>query len=367
MYFRYKGAWDGGHDVMGAVAPQPAFYFAEGTCRPNFDAYLCIQNPNTADSTLRITYMRGDGTVNEQALTVARSSRSTVRVKDVLGEGDGPAFDFSCKVETTNGQNVIVERPMYFAYGGAWTGGHDLLGALRPAPAFYFAEGNCRPNFESYLCIQNPGTMDSDVMVTYMKADGTTQVQKFTVGKSSRYTFRVKDLLGEGSDPSHDFSCKVETTNGQNIIVERPMYFAYGGVWTGGHDVMGATSPGTAFYFAEGTCRRNFEPYLCIQNPDPAVDAAVKITYMRGDGANQEQTLTVARNSRYTVKVKEVLGEGNTASSDFSCLVECAKGQNIIVERPIYFDYKGWNGGHDVVGASSPGTTWYFAEGYTGL
>jgi hypothetical protein len=366
MYFNYKGAWNGGHDVMGATEQHLEWYFAEGTCRPNFDAYLCIQNPNTSDSTLKITYMKGDGTTQVQGLTVARNSRSTVRVKDALGEGDSLAFDFSCKVETTNKVPVIVERPMYFNYGGAWTGGHDVMGAQAPAPVFYFAEGTCRPNFEPYLCIQNPGSLDSDVMITYMKGDGTSKVQKLTVSKRSRSTVKVKSVLGEGDDRSHDFSCKVETTNGQDIIAERPMYFAYGGVWTGGHDVMGALAPAPAFYFAEGTCRPNFEPYLCIQNPG-AASAAIKITYMKGNGANQVQTLTVGGHSRYTVKVKDVLGEGNSASADFSCKVECTNGQSIIAERPIYFDYKGWNGGHNAVGVSSPEATWYFAEGYTGL
>ena len=45
------------------------------------------------------------------------------------------------------------------------------------------------------------------------------------------------------------------------------MYFNYQGVWTGGDGVVGATSPASTFYFAEGTCRPNFDPYLCIQNP----------------------------------------------------------------------------------------------------
>ncbi|MBU1670607.1 MAG: hypothetical protein KKF41_16135 [Actinobacteria bacterium] len=46
----------------------------------------------------------------------------------------------------------------------------------------------------------------------------------------------------------------------------------------------------------------------------------------------------------------------------------CRRGrQEIIAERPMYFNYLGaWTGGHDVVGATSEATTWYFAEGYTG-
>ncbi|MBU4175435.1 MAG: hypothetical protein KKB90_00530 [Actinobacteria bacterium] len=49
----------------------------------------------------------------------------------------------------------------------------------------------------------------------------------------------VKNKLGEADDDAHDLSSKVECTNGQDIIVERPMYFNYKGIWAGGHDVVG--------------------------------------------------------------------------------------------------------------------------------
>ena len=107
------------------------------------------------------------------------------------------------------------------------------------ATTFYFAEGTCRPNFDPYICIQNPGTTDALVTITYMKGDGTTDSQTLTVGKNSRSTVSVRDKLGEGNDSSHDFSAKVETTNDTDIICERPMYFNYKGVWNGGHDVVG--------------------------------------------------------------------------------------------------------------------------------
>gem|GEM_PF-2018942 len=244
--------------------PPKTFYFAEGTCRPGFDPYLCIQNPGTTDAAVKITYMKGDGTSQPQTLTVPKSSRVTVVVKDTLGEGNDPAHDFSAKVETTNKTDIIAERPMYFNYQPApasgagqalrnqgasgaageqlgWTGGHDVIGATAPSGTFYFAEGTCRPGFDPYLCIQNPGTTDAAVKITYMKGDGTSQPQTLTVPKSSRVTVVVKDTLGEGNDPAHDFSAKVETTNKTDIIAERPMYFNYQGVCTGGHDVVGYT------------------------------------------------------------------------------------------------------------------------------
>ena len=63
--------------------------------------------------------MKGDGTTGEQELDVTANSRSTVVVKDTLGSGDDAAHDFSAKVECTNGQEIIAERPMYFNYKGS--------------------------------------------------------------------------------------------------------------------------------------------------------------------------------------------------------------------------------------------------------
>ncbi|MBU1671905.1 MAG: IPT/TIG domain-containing protein [Actinobacteria bacterium] len=360
MYFSYGApqglAWTGGSDVVGALSPAPAFYFAEGTTRPGFQPYLTIQNPNSVKADVKITYMKGDGTTQEQALTVPATTRSTVTVTDTLGVGDDSAHDFSCRVTSTNNVDIIAERPMYFSYGApqglAWTGGSDVVGALSPAEEFYFAEGTCRPGFQPYLTIQNPASTEANVVITYMKGDGTTSEQALTVPAHSRSTVTVTDVLGVGDDPAHDFSCKVTSTNNADIIAERPMYFDYQGTWTGGSDVVGALSPSPAFYFAEGTCRPGFSPYITIQNPGLA-HASVKITYMKGDGTTQEQEVTVGAQSRCTVFVPDTLGVGNDAAHDFSFKVESTNGKSIIAERPMYFDYNGvWTGGSDVVGFS---------------
>ena len=350
MYFNYSGVWTGGHDVVGATSPSSTFFFAEGTCRPNFDPYFCIQNPGDTAAEVTLTYMKGDGTTATDTLNVAKNSRSTVSPRTKLGTGNDAAHDFSTKVECTNGQTIIAERPMYFNYNGVWTGGHDVVGATSPSTAFFFAEGTCRPNFDPYFCVQNPGDTAASVTLTYMKGDGTTATDQVTVAPNSRSTVSPRTKLGTGNDATHDFSTKVECTNGQSIIAERPMYFNYNGVWTGGHDVVGATSPSTTFFFAEDTCRPDFDPYFCIQNPG-ATAASVTLTYMKGDGTAATDTLTVAKNSRSTVSPRTKLGTGNDATHDFSTKVECTNGQTIIAERPMYFNYNGvWTGGHDVVG-----------------
>lgn len=428
------------------------FYFAEGTTRPGFSPYICVQNLGDQEADVKITYMLGDGTEKEQVIRIAPRSRATAKPSDVLGSANDASCDFSAKVECTNGQKIVAERPMYFSYGGLWTGGHDVvgatggnvnayfaegttrhgflpylciqnpndepncvrvslgtaetfdfkmaphsrltipcnefvepdtdfpisvtsvsyLGAIRspfvaerpmyfdyngltdgsdivgtasPSSVFYFAEGTTRPDFDSFVCIDALG--EAQLKLTFMLGDGTTKIHEFTA--SSRTTVNCRDILGTGDDPSHDFSLKVESTNGVPIVAERPMYFNYKGVWTGGHDVLGTASPSRSFSFAEGSVRPNFHTYFCIQNPEDGT-ANVKITYMKGDGTNQEQTLEVVAHSRYTVACHDLFGNVDNLAHDFSARVECTNGRNIVVERPMYFDYHGWTGGHDVVG-----------------
>jgi hypothetical protein len=371
MYFSYRSSQGviitGGSDVIGALQPRPTFYFAEGTCRPNFDAYICIQNPNATASSVLISYMLGNGTNKTSSFSVGAHSRKTLAVKDTLGSGNDSAHDFSARVATTDGSSIVAERPMYFSYvsslGTQITGGHDVVGAASPNPDFYFAEGTCRPNFDPYLCIQNPGPATAQVKITYMKGDGTNTIQALAVPAATRQTVTVKSVLGSANDAAHDFSAKVETTNGQRIIAERPMYFDYrsslGIAVTGGHDVVGAFYPAGAWYFAEGTCRPDFDPYLCIQNPG-SVDALIDITYMTGNGTTVVREITVARHSRSTVVVKDVLGSGDDAAHDFSVKVLSTSSlfnDDVIVERPMYFNYRSTmgvfiTGGHDVVGYS---------------
>jgi len=362
MYFNYNGVWTGGHVVMGLTGPGSSYVFAEGTCRPNFDTYLCIQNPMSSVANVHITYTKGDGTKVEDPVNIEPHSRATINPRAKLGTGDDAAHDFSTSVRCEYyAQAIIVERPMYFNYKGIWTGGHDVMGTSRSNS--FFAEGTCRPGFDTYICIYTRlfGHDSSSVTITYMKGDGATVTQVVPVG-NSRKTIRVKDALGEGDDAAHDFSFRVEmqqpTTSGHRntmvtvydeMYVERPMYFNYNDVWTGGHDSTGSGAV-SSFYFAEGTCRPNFDTYFCIQNPGD-YDADITITYMKGDGTTVAQQMTVPRHSRSTVNARSKLGQGDDAAHDFSTKVECTNGQKIIVERPMYFNYKGiWTGGHDVVG-----------------
>jgi FtsP/CotA-like multicopper oxidase with cupredoxin domain len=355
MYFNYNGEWTGGHDVIGAISTAGTFYFAEGYTGPGFDEWVCVLNPGSTAAKLTFDFQtQEEGLKTITGHEVPAHTRVTFKVNDLLG----PNYQNSLKLSSD--QPVVAERPMYFNYSPGvldWTGGHDVVGATAPAPAFYFAEGTTRPGFDAYLCIQNPESTDADVTITYMLGDGTAATEVLTVPANHRSTVFPRIRLGTANDVAHDFSAKVECTSGQLIVAERPMYFNYNGEWTGGHDVIGAYAPQAAFYFAEGTCRTNFIPYICIQNPSIS-DAKVTITYMKGDGTTAIQKLTVTTGTRTTVLPRDILGTGDDVAHDFSAKVECTNLQQIVVERPMYFNYNGeWTGGHNVIGFSFDAST----------
>jgi hypothetical protein len=235
--------------------------------------------------------------------------------------------------------------------------------SLTLSKTWHFAEGTTRDNaadgkYEEWICLQNPGAQDANVTLNYMLTDGMNQEQKVTVKKQSRSTVSVNSFLG----PDKDVSTLV--TSDQLILAERPMYFNYKGKWNGGHDAIGVPIPRRTYYFAEGTTRGNpndgyFDEWLCLQNPGDA-DTMVTVDYLLGTGQTVSKSFQIKKKSRYTIDVNAEVG----ANQDVSCVVSSAA--PVVAERPMYFDYHGkWTGGHDVVGAPGPDTTFYFAEGTT--
>jgi len=358
----------GGSDTMGCPGQAgKTWYFAEGNTRPGFSEYICLLNPGSNVALTDFTYMLSTGETIARKHDLVPNSRTTIEVaKEVPAN-----CDVSLKV--TSSEPIVAERPMYFVYNGAWSGGHDVLGAAAPSSEWYFAEGTTRDGFDSYLCLQNPGDSDASANIDYYLVDGTKRSKTgITIKARSRFTVSTyNDDLGIGrhNDASGDFSVKVTTSEFTPLVVERPTYFSYRPYLYGGDDVMGALKPLTDWYFAEGCTRPGFDTYLCLSNPGTD-DAKVDISYFCGNGQVVEKKgITVGRGSRSTIIAHdEVQGIGRADSSrgDFSARVHSANGVPVVAERVTYFFYKPfWSGGHDVVGASQPANTWLFSEGTT--
>jgi hypothetical protein len=226
MYFDYRGL-TGGHCEVGSTSLANRWYFAEGTTRSGFDTYICLQNPYPIDAVASLTFILEDGSTVVQPMLVPATSRQTLRVNDAIGSGR----DVSTIVDSDS--LLLAERPMYFLYSGAWTGGHVATGARSPKNAWFFAEGTTRGGFVEWLSLQNPGDVNATATLSFMLEDGTVQDADVGVPAHTRVTVAVQNIIG----PDRDVSVSVRSDRA--IVVERPMYFLYQNKWTGGHVVVG--------------------------------------------------------------------------------------------------------------------------------
>ncbi len=130
MYFRYTGLgadWTGGHCVIGATAPATDWFFAEGYTGANFQEWLCLENPGDATAVVELDYYTQEhGALDPKHVEVPAKTRLTLYVNTSAG----PDLQLSARAKVISGPPIVVERPMYFNYNGAWSGGHDAVGSV---------------------------------------------------------------------------------------------------------------------------------------------------------------------------------------------------------------------------------------------
>jgi hypothetical protein len=325
------------------------WYLAEGYTGAGFGTYILIQNPNASAANVTITYMLQGGGILTRNVTVVGNSRYTV----VAQNADQVGLDQAFSTKLVSDQPIIVERAMYWPDGMGAIGGHVTTGFNSPQTTWYLAEGYTGASFGTYILIQNPDASAANVTITYMLQGGGILTRNVTVVENSRYTVVAQNADQVGLDQA--FSTKL--VSDQSIIVERAMYFN-----NEGHVAGGITVPQTTWYLAEGYTGAGFGTYILIQNPNASA-ANVTITYMLQGGGILTRNVTVVGNSRYTV----VAQNADQVGLDQAFSTKLVSDRPIIVERAMYWPKSADSvGGHDSAGASSPGYTWYLAEGYTG-
>jgi len=326
MYFDYQGTaayhWKGCHTAQGAHFPREDWYFAEGCTRQGFETWLCLQNPEGREATVKVEYMMENGASMERVYRVSPWSRGTVLVNGEVG----PDHDVSMRV--TSDVPIVAERPVYFLYQGMWDGGHNVMGAAQPETEWYFAEGCTRTGFNQWICLQNPNQEATTAKIVYVMEDGGRIEREYGLAPRSRFTVNVNNDVAR----QHDVSTHI--SSGLPIVAERPMYFLYNSSIDEGSNAMGVCKPGSSWYLAEGCTRAGFEEWICLMNPGEEA-AEVVLRFMLEDGSEREHVVSVPPGTRVTVKVNDVVGPEH----DVSC--EVMSDRPVIVERPMYSIYRG--------------------------
>jgi len=222
------------------------------------------------------------------------------------------------------------------------------------AQTWYLAEGSTAGGFETWVLIQNSGTVPANVTLTYQTDAGTVPGPTLTVDPGTRQTVDVSQTV-------QTYEVSTMVTSDEPVIAERSMYYNNR---LCAHDSIGVCAPAPTWYLAEGSTGTSedgtFETWVLVQNPG-ATPATVTLTYQTNSGTVPGPTSTIQPGSRESFEVSQTV-----ETFEVSTLVTAD--QPVIAERAMY-----WNpvtgvyrqAAHDSIGVTRPANTWFLAEGST--
>jgi hypothetical protein len=246
---------------------------------------------------------------------------------------------------------------------------NSLPFTLQTAPGasytWYLAEGctgkDGQGTFETWVLVQNPGTVSADVQFTFMTDKGSTVGPLFNVPAGSRQSLNVTDYV------PNTWSVSTKLSSNQPVIAERSVYWDAAGCFRqAATDSIGVTAPAGTWYLAEGSTGYDpvagtFETWILVQNPGSET-ARVRLTYMTPAGAVMGPQLNLAAGSRQSINVADTL------PNCWSVSTRVTADQPIVAERSMYLDtpsrYR--QAATDSIGVTAGASDWYLAEGCTG-
>ncbi len=202
----------GGSGSMGIAAPSADWYFAEGCTGWGFETYLTFLNPGGSEAAVSLDFMTpaaaGAGSARKN-ITVPAGRRVTLKVNDVLGD-----TDVATRVHSST--PIVAERSMLWGVPGG-RAGHSASGMTAPATEVFLAEGCTDFGFDTWLVVQNPGTVPSTVRVYAMTEGGEKELTGFELAAGARSTVRLDDF--------HTGNLSTRVTATSPVACERAVYW----------------------------------------------------------------------------------------------------------------------------------------------
>jgi len=210
---------------------------------------------------------------------------------------------------------------------------------------YFLAEGCTDYGFETWVLVANPNDKETKVYITYLTDKGAINKEPVVVPALSRLTVNASaDIWAMNSG--------IRVGSDLPVFVERAMYW---NERVEGHDSIGTSTGATDWYLADGHTSDGFETWVEVLNPGSAPTTAT-LTYMTPAGTVPGPTVTVGANSRFTVRVNDVVTSGDVSTRVTSAAP-------VVVEHSLYWG--GRRGGMCSNGVKVPSPDWYFAEGAT--
>ncbi len=229
---------------------------------------------------------------------------------------------------------------------------------------WYLAEGctgsDSSGGFETWVLMQNPGTVPANVTVTFMTEEGLRAGPSMTVPPDSRTTVSVADFVPEA------WSVAAMLTSDQPVTAERSVYWnAPGRFRQAATNSIGVASPSREWFLAEGCTgvdrSGTFETWVLVLNPNDRA-ARVSLEYMTGEGPVEGPAFTLPAFSRRSVDVSRTVPNAWSVSTGLTSDIPVVAERSMYLNTPAAFR----QAATDSIGVRGGATTWYLAEGCTG-
>jgi hypothetical protein len=203
-----------------------------------------------------------------------------------------------------------------------------------------------------------PATADESFQATWLRDLAGALATTYAGAVSRVFWFKYEDFPPESQEQTWGLVRLASAGSDYDAtgVVQRakPAFAAL-------HDL--AFVPASTWLFAEGYTATGFDEFLTVQNAG-ATAALVAVTYLPTGAAPVLRSVLVNPGSRATISVHDLV---NCVGRGWPVATRVRATAPVVVERPMYFTYgAGVTGGHVALGATTVGTRWYFAEGYTG-
>ena len=314
-----------------------SWYLAEGYTGGSFDTWVLVQNPGDTDALVTLTFQLQNGTAAPYSFGLPAGTRKSVHLDELPELADA---EVSTKVTSNAGNWIVAERAEYFVYGGDRPGGHDSIGSITPSTTWYLAEGYTGGTFDTWVLVQNPGTEDAMVTLSFqLPAGNAADPHTFLLAAGTRQSVHLDELPG-----LIDTDVSTKVTSDKPVVAERAEYFIYAGDRPGGHDSIGTNMPATTWYLAEGYTGGDFDTWVLVQNPGLQT-ATVTLSFQLVNGTADSYTFELPGGARESVHLDEL-----PELADAEVSTKVSSNRAVVAERAVYFIYDGKPGGTDSIG-----------------
>jgi hypothetical protein len=227
MYFGFAPLFNAGHESAGVNSPAREWFLAEGATGSFFTTFVLLANPGASAATATVTFLPASGAPVTTTKEVPAGGRVTVNI----AAEDASLASSAVATQVTATQPILVERAQYWPGDPAgWYEAHNSFGATSVGTRWGLAEGRVGgpEGYQTYILLANSGDTASEVRVQYLRTNGTTVVNTYTVEPKSRFNVHVNSMAPElVNEP---FGALIEVLSGPGIFVERALYSDRNGV-----------------------------------------------------------------------------------------------------------------------------------------